>query len=550
MKICYTNYNNVFVKEKGVFHMRELIESGKAVLGLELGSTRIKAVLIDETHNPIASGGYEWENQLVNGIWTYDLNEAWKGVQACYQDLKKDVKEKYGVSLTKVQSIGISGMMHGYVPFSEKNELLVPFRTWRNTMTEEAVKELSEVFNFNVPQRWSIAHLYQAILSGEEHVSEITYITTLAGYIHWQLTGQKVMGVGEASGMFPIDADTKDYDAVMLDKFSDLEKVKVFPWNIKDILPKVLVAGESAGVLTEEGAKLLDISGELEAGIPMCPPEGDAGTGMVATNSVGVRTGNVSAGTSVFAMVVLEKALEKVHEELDIVTTPAGDNVAMVHCNNCTTDLNAWVNLFGEFASCMGLNVDKNELFGTLYRKALEGDKDCGGLVAYNFYSGEHIARVNEGRPMFVRTPSANFNLANFMRTHLYASLSSLKIGLDILLKEEQVKVDRIYGHGGLFKTKGVAQGILAAAFDAPVAVMETAGEGGPWGMAILASYMVHKEDGETLEDFLNNKVFADSKGEVMEPVAEDVAGFEEYMKLYVAALEAERKAVETIKMN
>ena len=529
---------------------RELIKSGKAVLGLELGSTRIKAVLIDEAYNPIATGAYEWENQLVNGIWTYDLDEAWRGVQACYWELKKDIFNKYGVSLKKVKSIGISGMMHGYVPFNAEGKLLVPFRTWRNTMTEEAVKELSVLFNFNVPQRWSIAHLYQAILSGEEHVSEITYITTLAGYIHWKLTGQKVMGVGEASGMFPIDATTRDYDAVMLDKFSNLEKVKVMPWDIKDILPKVLVAGESAGVLTEEGAKLLDESGDLEDGIPMCPPEGDAGTGMVATNSVGVRTGNVSAGTSVFAMVVLEKALEKVHEELDIVTTPAGDNVAMVHCNNCTTDLNAWVKLFGEFASCMGVKISKDELYGTLYRKALEGDKDCGGLVAYNFYSGEHIARVNEGRPMFVRKPDANFNLANFMRSHLYASLSSLKIGLDILLKEEQVKVDRIYGHGGLFKTKGVAQGILAAAFDASVAVMETAGEGGPWGMAILASYMVNKEDNETLEDFLNNKVFADSKGDVMEPVAEDVAGFEEYMKLYVSALEAERKAVETISMK
>lgn len=528
---------------------RELIKSGKAVLGLELGSTRIKAVLIDEAHNPIATGSYEWENQLVNGIWTYDLDEAWRGVQACYWELKKDIFNKYGVSLKKVKSIGISGMMHGYVPFNAEGKLLVPFRTWRNTMTEEAVKELSVLFNFNVPQRWSIAHLYQAILSGEEHVSEITYITTLAGYIHWKLTGQKVMGVGEASGMFPIDATTRDYDAVMLDKFSNLEKVKAMPWDIKDILPKVLVAGESAGVLTEEGTKLLDESGDLEPGIPMCPPEGDAGTGMVATNSVGVRTGNVSAGTSVFAMVVLEKALEKVHEELDIVTTPAGDNVAMVHCNNCTTDLNAWVKLFGEFASCMGVKISKDELYGTLYRKALEGDKDCGGLVAYNFYSGEHIARVNEGRPMFVRKPDANFNLANFMRSHLYASLSSLKIGLDILLKEEQVKVDRIYGHGGLFKTKGVAQGILAAAFDASVAVMETAGEGGPWGMAILASYMVNKEDNETLEDFLNNKVFADSKGDVTEPVAEDVAGFEEYMKLYVSALEAERKAVETIKM-
>ena len=526
---------------------KEMIESGKAILGLELGSTRIKAVLIDEAHNPIATGAYEWENQLINGIWTYDLKEAWKGVQACYQELKKDVKDKFEVTLKKVQAIGISGMMHGYVPFNAKDELLVPFRTWRNTMTEEAVKELSEVFNFNVPQRWSIAHLYQAILNGEEHISDITYITTLAGYIHWQLTGRKVMGVGEASGMFPIDAKTRDYDAKMLDKFSNLDKVKACPWDIRDILPKVLVAGEHAGVLTEEGAKMLDISGELEAGILMCPPEGDAGTGMVATNSVGVRTGNVSAGTSIFAMVVLENALKKVHEELDIVTTPAGDNVAMVHCNNCTTDLNAWVNLFGEFASCMGLNVDKNELFGTLYRKALEGDKDCGGLVAYNFYSGEHIAKVNEGRPMFVRKPSANFNLANFMRTHLYASLASLKIGLDILLKEEQVKIDRIYGHGGLFKTKGVAQGILAAAFDAPVAVMETAGEGGPWGMAILASYMVNKEESETLEAFLNNKVFLHGQGEVMEPEKEDVIGFEEYMKLYVNALEAERKAVETI---
>jgi len=529
---------------------KELLESGNAVLGLELGSTRIKAVLIDEAHHPIVSGGYEWENRLVNGIWTYDLQEAWKGVQACYQDLKKEVLNQYGVNLKKVKAIGISGMMHGYIPFNAKGELLVPFRTWCNTMTEEAVKELSEVFQFNVPQRWSIAHLYQAILSGEEHVSEISYLTTLAGYIHWQLTGLKVMGIGEASGMFPIDAVTKDYDTAMIEKFSHLEKVKVFPWKIKDILPKVLVAGESAGVLTEEGARLLDISGDLEAGIPMCPPEGDAGTGMVATNSVGVRTGNVSAGTSVFAMVVLENALKKVHEELDIVTTPAGDNVAMVHCNNCTTDLNAWVNLFGEFASCMGINVEKNELFGTLYRKALEGDKDCGGLVSYNFYSGEHIAKVNEGRPMFVRTPSANFNLANFMRSHLYASLSSLKIGLDILLKEEKVKVDRIYGHGGLFKTKGVAQGILAAAFNAPVAVMETAGEGGPWGMAILASYMVHKENSETLESFLNDKVFADSKGEVMEPVAEDVTGFEKYMEVYVNALEAERKAVEMISVK
>lgn len=526
----------------------KMIESGKAVLGLELGSTRIKAVLIDEFYHSIASGGYEWENQFRNGVWTYDLSEAWKGIQACYENLKLDVKNKYGVTLKRVKSIGISGMMHGYLPFNSKDELLVPFRTWRNTMTEEATKELSELFCFNIPQRWSIAHLYQAILNGENHVSDITYMTTLAGYVHWKLTGEKVIGIGEASGMFPIDIESNDYDAAMINRFSELEKVKTYSWNIKDVLPKVLVAGESAGVLTEEGAKLLDISGDLESGIPMCPPEGDAGTGMVATNSVGVRTGNVSAGTSVFAMIVLEKSLSKVYEELDIVTTPAGDLVAMVHCNNCTTDLNAWVSLFNEFAQCMGLDINKSELYEKMYKKALEGDTDCGGLVAYNFYSGEHIAKVNEGRPMFLRTPSANFNLANFMRTHLYSSLASLKIGLDIVLKEEKIKVDRIYGHGGLFKTKGVAQGILAAVFNASVAVMETAGEGGPWGMAVLASYMISKSPDEQLEDFLSKKVFADSISEVVEPLEENVKGFEAYMKTYTNVLEAERKAIEVFK--
>lgn len=527
--------------------VKEFIEQGKAILGLELGSTRIKAVLIDKEHKPIACGSYEWENQLIDGIWTYDLEKAWKGVQTCYQELRKDVMERYGVSLKKVEAIGISGMMHGYLPFDKEGKLLVPFRTWRNTMTQEAAEKLSQAFQFNVPQRWSIAHLYQAVLKGEEHVSQIAYMTTLAGYVHWKLTGEKVLGIGEASGMFPVDKDKKDYDRQRMEAFHKLDEVKAYPWNIREILPKVLVAGENAGTLTGEGALLLDVSGELEAGIPLCPPEGDAGTGMTATNSVGVRTGNVSAGTSVFAMVVLEKALENVHEELDIVATPAGDSVAMVHCNNCTTDLNAWVQLFGEFAALAGRKIKKDELYGMLYQKALEGEKDCGGLLTYNFYSGEHIAKVNEGRPMLIRKPSADLTLANLMRTHLYASLSTLKIGLDILLKEENVKVDRIYGHGGLFKTKGVAQKILAAVVNAPVAVMETAGEGGPWGMAILASYMVHKKEKETLEQYLKENVFVNSQGEVLEPEEEDVKGFEAYMKDYVRALELERKAVEIL---
>lgn len=525
----------------------EVIEQGKAILGLELGSTRIKAVLIDKDHKPIASGSYEWENQLIDGIWTYDLEEAWKGVQTCYQELRKDVMEQYGVSLKKVEAMGISGMMHGYLPFDKEGKLLVPFRTWRNTMTQEAAEKLSQVFQFNVPQRWSIAHLYQAVLKEEEHVSQIAYMTTLAGYIHWKLTGEKVLGIGEASGMFPVDKEKKDYDRQRLEAFQKLDGVKAYPWNVRELLPKVLVAGENAGTLTGEGALLLDVSGELEAGIPLCPPEGDAGTGMTATNSVGVRTGNVSAGTSVFAMVVLEKALKKVHEELDIVATPAGDSVAMVHCNNCSTDLNAWVQLFGEFAALTGRKIRKDDLYGMLYQKALEGEKDCGGLLAYNFYSGEHIAKVNEGRPMLIRKPSADLTLANLMRTHLYAALSTLKIGLDILLKEENVKVDRIYGHGGLFKTKGVAQKIMAAVVKAPVAVMETAGEGGPWGMAILASYMVHKKEKETLEQYLKENVFAYSQGEVLEPEEEDVKGFEAYMKDYVRALELERKAVEIL---
>lgn len=538
------------VSERGLLHMgnaKERIESGKAVLGIEFGSTRIKAVLVDETHQPIASGAHDWENQLVDGIWTYSLDMIWDGLRDCYRKMTQDVQNKYGVAVTKLGAIGFSGMMHGYMPFDGKGELLVPFRTWRNTITGEAAAALTKEFSFNIPQRWSIAHLYQAILNGEEHVDKIAYFTTLAGYIHWKLTGEKVLGVGEASGMFPIDAKTRDYNRKMLAQFDALPAVGKYTWKLEEILPKVLVAGENAGTLTEEGAKLLDPSGRLEAGIPLCPPEGDAGTGMVATNSVAVRTGNVSAGTSVFAMVVLEEDLKAVHEELDMVTTPSGDTVAMVHCNNCTSDLNAWVGLFREFAENFGINVDMNELFGKLYNKALDGDKDCGGLLAYNYFSGEPVTGTNEGRPLFVRKPDAHFNLANFMRTHLYASLATLKIGLDILLKEEKVKVDRIYGHGGLFKTKGVGQGILAAAMDAPVAVMETAGEGGPWGMALLASYMLQKADGESLEQYLSEKVFGGESGSVMEPDPADVAGFDAYIKAYKAALATEKEAARTM---
>lgn len=526
----------------------QVIEAGKAVLGIEFGSTRIKAVLVDEAGKPIASGAHDWENQLVDGIWTYSLDAIWGGLQDCYRDLTVDVKNKYGVEIKSLGAIGFSAMMHGYMAFDENDTLLVPFRTWRNTITGQACEELSPYLNFNVPQRWSVAHLYQAILNGEEHVDKIKFQTTLAGYIHWQMTGEKVVGIGEAAGMFPIDSKTRDYNQTMVDKFDAKLAEKGMPYKLRDIFPKVLVAGENAGTLTAEGAKKLDPTGTLQPGAPMCPPEGDAGTGMVATNSVAVRTGNVSAGTSVFAMVVLEEELKKLHEELDMVTTPAGDAVAMVHCNNCTSDLNAWVNIFKEFAESFGIDVDMNKLFGTLYNKAMEADKDCGGLLAYNYFSGEHITGFTEGRPMFVRTPDSKFNLANFMRVNLYTALGALKCGLDILLKEEQVKIDCIYGHGGLFKTKGVGQSILAAAMDAPVAVMETAGEGGAWGIALLAEYMVSKEDGETLDAYLNNKIFAGEKGETMNPDPADVEGFDKFIELYKAGLPIEAAAVSAIK--
>ena len=527
---------------------KEVISSGQAVLGIEFGSTRIKAVLIDENHAVLASGSHEWENRLENNIWTYSLKDIWTGLTDCYRDMAEDVQKKYGVDVEKLAAIGFSGMMHGYMAFDEKGELLVPFRTWRNTITGEAAEKLTEVFDYHIPQRWSIAHLYQAILNGEEHVKDVQFFTTLAGYIHWKMTGEKVLGVGEASGMFPIDIETADFNQRMIGQFDELVADKGYPWKLGEIMPKVLRAGEAAGVLTEEGARLLDPSGKLQAGIPMCPPEGDAGTGMVATNSVARRTGNVSAGTSVFGMVVLEKELSKAYPEIDLVTTPAGDLVAMVHCNNCTSDLNAWVNLFKEFAEAFGVEVDMNKLFGTLYNKALEGDADCGGLLAYNYFAGEDITGFTEGRPLFARMPDSKFSLANFMRLHLYSSLSTLKIGMNILLKQEHVEMDQILGHGGLFKTKGVGQRILAAALDVPVAVMETAGEGGAWGIALLAQYMIKKGEGETLDQYLNERVFAGMTGEKMDPVPEDVKGFDEFIRLYTAGLPIEAAAVKTMR--
>lgn len=527
--------------------VKQMIESGKTVLGIELGSTRIKAVLIGEDNVPIASGSHEWENQLVNNIWTYSVESVWKGLQDSYQQLIENVKEQFGVSIKTIGAIGFSAMMHGYMVFDKEGELLVPFRTWRNNMTEQASNQLTELLNYNIPQRWSIAHLYQAILNGEEHVNQIAFQTTLAGYVHWKLTGQKVLGVGEASGVFPIDLSTKQYNEAMITQFNDLIASRNLPWQLEDILPSVLVAGENAGVLTEEGAKLLDVSGELQSGIPLCPPEGDAGTGMVATNSIAKRTGNVSAGTSAFAMVVLEKDLSKVHPEIDLVTTPTGNLVAMAHSNNCSSDLNAWVGLFDEFTKALGIEVDKTKLYETLFNSALSGDPDAGGLLSYGYLSGEHMTHFEEGRPLFVRSTGSNFNLANFMRTHLFTAFGAMKIGMDILFKEEKVELDEVLGHGGLFKTEGVGQRFLAAAFNVPVSVMETAGEGGAWGIALLGSYMINKKENETLESFLNGHVFAGQTVKTVSPDPIDVEGFEQFMERYKQGLEIERAAVNTL---
>lgn len=523
---------------------KSTIETGKAILGIEFGSTRIKAVLIDQENKPIAQGSHTWENQSVDGLWTYSVEAIWNGLQDCYANLRANVKEQYDTEIETLAAIGVSAMMHGYMAFNEKQEILVPFRTWRNTNTGQAAAALSELFIYNIPLRWSISHLYQAILNNEEHVKDIDFLTTLAGYIHWQITGEKVLGIGDASGMIPIDATTKNYSAEMVAKFDKLIAPKGFSWKLSDILPKVLSAGENAGFLTAEGAKKLDVSGHLKAGVPVCPPEGDAGTGMVATNAVKQRTGNVSAGTSSFSMIVLEKDLSKPYEMIDMVTTPDGSLVAMVHCNNCTSDLNAWVNLFKEYQELMGFPVDMDEIFGKLYNHALQGDADCGGLVSYNYVSGEPITGLADGRPLFVRSANDKFTLANFMRAHLNASVGALKIGNDILFNEEKIKVDKITGHGGLFKTKGVGQRILAAAINSPISVMETAGEGGAWGIALLGSYLVNNNKQQSLADFLEENVFAGDAGIEVSPTAEDIAGFNAYIENYKAGLPIEEAAV------
>ncbi|MBQ2457413.1 MAG: FGGY-family carbohydrate kinase [Bacteroidaceae bacterium] len=523
---------------------KQIIEAGKAILGIEFGSTRIKAVLIDQENKPIAQGAHEWENQFVDGLWTYSIDAVWNGLQDCYANLCAEVQKLYDTKIETLAAIGISAMMHGYMAFNEQEEILVPFRTWRNTNTGKAAAELSQLFNYNIPLRWSISHIYQAILNGEEHVKDIKYLTTLAGYIHWQLTGEFVLGVGDASGMIPVDPQTKTYDAEMVEKFDKLVAPYGYSWNLLGILPKSLVAGECAGALTEKGAKALDPTGTLKAGIPFCPPEGDAGTGMAATNAVKVGTGNVSAGTSSFSMIVVEKVLSQPYEELDMVTTPDGSLVAMVHCNNCTGDLNAWISLFKQYQELMGFPVDMNEIYGKLYNHALTGDADCGGLISYNYISGEPLTGLAEGRPLFVRSANDKFTLANFMRAHLYASIGVLKVGNDILFNKEKIRVDRITGHGGLFKTKGVGQRILAAAINSPISVMETAGEGGAWGIALLAGFLVNNPEKKNLADYLEEVVFAGNTGTEIAPTPEDVAGFNAWIENYKRGLPIEQAAV------
>lgn len=527
--------------------LQQIIESGQTSLGIELGSTRIKAVLIGPDHAPLASGAHEWENRYENGIWIYHLEDVWHGLQAAFSDLQAQVKAQSGAPLQRVGALGFSGMMHGYMAFDGDGNQLVPFRTWRNTMTGPAAAELTDLFQFNIPQRWSIAHVWQAILNGEAHVANIRHLTTLAGYVHWKLTGQKALGVGEASGMFPIDGTSKDWDRSRMAIFNQQLAGKNIPWKLEEVLPRVLAAGENAGTLTPEGAKLLDPTGELKPGIPLCPPEGDAGTGMVATNSVAARTGNVSAGTSVFAMIVLEKPLSKLYTEIDMVTTPSGKPVAMVHSNNCTSDLNAWVNLFEEFTRALGVEISPARLFETLYQQALKADADGGGLLAYNYVSGEHLTGFEQGRPLFVRAPESKFTLANFMRTHLFASLGALKMGMNILLEQENVALDQLLGHGGFFKTPEVGQKMMAAAMNVPVSVMSTAGEGGAWGMALLAAYMLNKS-GEPLETYLAEKVFAHENALTLAPDPADVAGFAAFMERYKAGLGIERAAVDGLK--
>ena len=528
----------------------EKIRAGKTSLGIEFGSTRIKAVLIDDTYHTIAAGDYGWASHLEDGLWSYSQEEIWTGLQTAYAALAKDVENAYGEKLTRVGRIGFSAMMHGYLAFGKDGELLVPFRTWQNTNTSEAHEKLSELFQYNIPERWSIAHLYQAVLNNEEHIGKVDFFTTLAGYVHWKLTGKKVLGVGDASGMFPIDPTTHTYETEFIEKFNAIPEVAAQPWKLADLLPEPLVAGTPAGTLTEEGAKLLDPTGTLQPGITFAPPEGDAGTGMVATNSVRVRTGNVSAGTSIFAMVVLEHKLERLHPEVDLVTTPAGDLAGMSHANNFTSDLNAWVGLFGQFAAAIGTPVDAGTLYGTLFRAAIADDVDsnCGGLINYPFRSGEFLAGLPEGRPLFARGPEARMSLGNFMRAQLFSAFSPVKIGMDVMTKDEGVAVDSLVGHGGIFTTPKVAQKILAAAFDTPIKVMSTAAEGGAWGMAVLADYLWHAD--QPLDEFLDARVFADAASTTENPDENDVAGFEEFFDRFRKGLPIEHTAIANIPLE
>ena len=528
----------------------EKIRAGKTSLGIEFGSTRIKAVLIDDTYHTIAAGDYGWASHLENGLWSYTQEEIWKGLQTAYAAMAQNVESAYGEKLARVGHIGFSAMMHGYLAFDKNGELLVPFRTWQNTNTSEAHEKLSELFQYNIPERWSIAHLYQAVLNKEEHIGKVAYFTTLAGYVHWKLTGKKVLGVGDASGMFPIDPTTHAYETEFIEKFSALPEVAEQPWNLSDLLPEPLVAGTPAGTLTAEGAKLLDPTGTLQPGIVLAPPEGDAGTGMVATNSVRVRTGNVSAGTSIFAMVVLEHKLKALHPEVDLVTTPAGDLAGMSHANNFTSDLNAWVGLFGQFAAALGTPVDTGNLYGTLFRAAIADDVDanCGGLINYPFRSGEFLAGLSEGRPLFVRGPEARMSLGNFMRAQLFSAFSPVKIGMDVMTKNEGVAVDSLVGHGGIFTTPKVAQKILAAAFNTPIKVMSTAAEGGAWGMAVLADYLWHAN--QPLDEFLDARVFADAASTTENPDENDVAGFEEFFDRFRKGLAIEHTAIANIPLE
>lgn len=527
---------------------KNIIENGEAVLGIEFGSTRIKAVLIDNVGTILATGLFDWENHLEQGIWTYHQDEIWSGLQAAYLNLSENVKEKYQINIENLSAIGISAMMHGYLPFNKEGKQLTEFRTWRNNTTQEASKKLTSLFQYNIPQRWSIAHLYQAILNDEPHLHEIDFITTLAGYVHWKLTDQKVLGIGDASGMFPIDTKSLSYNTDMIHAFNEYIADKKYPWQIQQLLPKVLTAGQIAGKLTADGAKLLDPSGYLRSNIPFCPPEGDAGTGMVATNSIKEKTGNISAGTSAFAMIVLEHELSKVYEELDMVTTPTGKLVAMAHSNNCTSDINAWICLFGECLRHFGVNIYSEELYESLFLQALKGENNCGNLLSYGFYSGEHNIGLAEGCPIFIHPTNANFNLSNFMRSHIYSAFAAMKLGVDILQKKENVNIAQIFGHGGIFKTAGVAQKILASALNTPIATMSTAGEGGAWGIALLANYL--NEVNHSLEYYLDNKVFTNTDISVVQPDKSICQGYDDYMKSYCHNLPVIQKAVELNHLN